>query len=376
MAFINASKDNLWRENLNPLRGLTMERIVRMIEEGERGAFADVQWFYQSMERADSLIATVIARRKAALMSAEWNVRMDETPKNPGLAQEQADFLMAEYDRIGNLRQAVAFLSSAAFRGYAHLEKHFGKKEEVARLEPVEQWFWCRKGMFGEWQYNAGAKAGAVEGTKIKRENFILLESPCALDRMLAIYYFRRNLALKDWDGYLEIYGIPSLFFVGPPGATTEKEKLYAEIAEQLASAGRGYLPNGTTVTHVNGGGSGRAPFSEHLSYLDKQIALLGTGGTLTMLAESGSGTLAGNAQQDAFDQIAQSDASVISEAFQRDFDAPLLESAFPGWPVEAYFEISIKKANPYGLPVKKDILGRVTMDAPAVEQPSPLGNV
>jgi len=129
-------------------------------------------------------------------------------------------------------------------------------------------------------------------------------------------------------------------------------------------------------VTHVNGGGSGRAPFSDHLSYLDKQIALLGTGGTLTMLAESGSGTLAGNAQQDAFDQIAQSDASVISEAFQRDFDAPLLASAFPGWPVEAYFEISIKKANPYGLPVEKDVLGRVTIDTPAIEQPSQMGNV
>ena len=87
MAFINASKDNLWRENLNPLRGLTMERIVRMIEEGERGALADVQWFYQSMERADSLIATVIARRRAALMAAEWNVRMEEngpTPRSHG----------------------------------------------------------------------------------------------------------------------------------------------------------------------------------------------------------------------------------------------------------------------------------------------------
>ena len=94
------------------------------------------------------------------------------------------------------------------------------------------------------------------------------------------------------------------------------------------------------------------------------------------MLAESGSGTLAGNAQQDAFDQIAQSDAAVISEAFQRDFDAPLLEAAFPGWPAEAYFEISIKKDNPYGIPVKKDVLGRVTMDAPEIEQPSPTGNV
>jgi phage gp29-like protein len=376
MSFIYTSKDNQWRENLNPLRGLTMERIVRMIEEGERGALADLQWFYQSMERADSLIATVIARRKAALMSAEWNVRMDENPNDAGLAREQAEFLMAEYDRIGNLREAVSFLSSAAFRGYAHLEKHYGKNGEVTRLEPVEQWFWCKKGMFGEWQYNAGAKSGIVEGKKIQRENFILLESQCALDRMLAIYYFRRNLALKDWDGYLEIYGIPSLFFVGPPGATTEKEKLYAEIAENLASAGRGYLPNGTSVTHVNGGGSGRAPFAEHLTYLDKQIALLGTGGTLTMLAESGSGTLAGGAQQDAFDQIAQADASVISEAFQRDFDAPLLAEAFPNYPVEAYFEIAIKKDNPYGLPVQKDVLGRVTMDTPTIEQPSSMGNV
>jgi phage gp29-like protein len=376
MAFIYTSKDNQWRENLNPLRGLTMERIVRMIEEGERGALADVQWFYQSMERADSLIATVIARRRAALMAAEWNVRMEEDGSDQTLAREQAEFLISEYDRIGNLREAVAFLATSTFRGYAHLEKHFGVHEEVSRLEPVEQWFWCRKGMFGEWQYNAGAKSGAVEGTKIKRENFILLESPCALDRMLSVYYFRRNLALKDWDGYLEIYGIPSLFFVGPPGATTEKEKLYAEIAEQLASAGRGYLPNGTTVTHVNGGGAGRAPFAEHLQYLDRQIALLGTGGLLTMLAESGSGTLAGTAHQDAFNQIAQADAAAISEAFQRDFDAPLLAEAFPGWPAEAYFEISIKKENPYGLPVKKDVLGRVTIDTPAIEQPSQMGNV
>jgi phage gp29-like protein len=376
MASIFTSKDNQWRENLNPLRGVTMERIVRMIEEGERGAMADVQWFYQSMERADSLIATVIARRKAALMSAEWNVRMEENAADPELAREQADFLISEYDRISNLREAVAFLATSAFRGYAHLEKHFDKSGAIVKLESVEQWFWCRKGMFGEWQYNAGAKAGAVEGTKIKRENFILLESPCALDRMLAIYYFRRNLALKDWDGYLEIYGIPSLFFVGPPGASTEKEKLYAEIAEQLASAGRGYLPNGTTVTHVNGGGSGRAPFSDHLSYLDKQIALLGTGGTLTVIAESGTGTLAGGAQQDAFNQIAQSDAAAISEAFQRDFDTPLLAEAFPGAPVLAYFEIGIKKDNPYGLPVKKDVLGRVVMEAPSVEQPSPTGNV
>ena len=41
MAAVFQQKDNLWREFLNPLRGLTMERIVQLVEQGERGAFAD-----------------------------------------------------------------------------------------------------------------------------------------------------------------------------------------------------------------------------------------------------------------------------------------------------------------------------------------------
>ena len=41
---VYTSKDNLWREYVNPLRGLTMERIVSLIEQGERGAFADLQF--------------------------------------------------------------------------------------------------------------------------------------------------------------------------------------------------------------------------------------------------------------------------------------------------------------------------------------------
>ena len=43
----------------------------------------------------------------------------------------------------------------------------------------------------------------------------------------------------------------------------------------------------------MNGGGTGTPPFRDNLDYLDRQITLLGTGGLLTMLTESGSGTLA-----------------------------------------------------------------------------------
>ena len=42
----------------------------------------------------------------------------------------------------------------------------------------------------------------------------------------------------------------------------------------------------------------GKPPFREHLDYLDRQITMVGTGGLLTMLAEPGSGTLAGGVSQ------------------------------------------------------------------------------
>ena len=148
----------------------------------------------------------------------------------------------------------------------------------------------------------------------------------------------------RDWSSYLDVYGKPSMFIVGPPGVSTDKEAEYLEVAERLAKDGRGYLPNGTEVKYVNGGGTGRPPFREHLDYLDRQITLLGTGGLLTMLTESGSGTLAGSAHQEAFRQVAKADAVMVAEALQRDFDKPLLDAAFPGWPVEAGFELRMEE--------------------------------
>ena len=66
MAFtVYTSRDNAWREYVNPLRGMTLEWIVQLIEQGERGSFADLQWFYQAMERSDALIATVLMRRRS-----------------------------------------------------------------------------------------------------------------------------------------------------------------------------------------------------------------------------------------------------------------------------------------------------------------------
>jgi hypothetical protein len=46
----------------------------------------------------------------------------------------------------------------------------------IERLEPVEQWFWVRNGMFGAWEYNEHAVSGRLRGTPMPEEDFVLFE--------------------------------------------------------------------------------------------------------------------------------------------------------------------------------------------------------
>jgi hypothetical protein len=41
---------------------------------------------------------------------------------------------------------------------------------------------------------------------------------------------------------------------------------------------------------------------------------------------------------------VAKADAVMVSEALQRNFDALILAAAFPGWPVEAGFELKMEE--------------------------------
>jgi phage gp29-like protein len=49
---------------------------------------------------------------------------------------------------------------------------------------------------------------------------------------MLPVLFLRKNLSLKDWDSFLAVYGIPSVFLIGPPN-TLEG----AELRETLEQA-------------------------------------------------------------------------------------------------------------------------------------------
>lgn len=325
-----------------------MAKAVHFLESGEQGDYAGLQWLYRYIEKRDAVLRALKRRLFPAVSALDWNIKIPSTLNGPALAAAEAQqkTLREAYDRIENLRAAFKALVLADFRGFSHLEKHWIKEASgwhIHRLDPVPQWHWIRAGgIYGEWQFSNDASPGKREGLPISSENFIIRQVDDPIDEIALICFVRKGLSQKDWDGFIETYGIPWIFLILPPEARGDDFAKYQEVADQVASDSRGTLPHGTDVKTADAGNRGGNPFKEHIAEQREEIILAGTGGLLTMLAEAGGmGSGVARAHAGVFRKIARELANDISEIFQTQFDKQLLDQHHPDEKHYAYFELA-----------------------------------
>lgn len=334
---------NLWRDAYNPLRSLTIQRAVSLLEEGERGAFADLQWTYRFIEMQDPVLGALVERRTSAIQELDWSIKLKaEIPAGKeAVAKKQEAALNAAYGKIGNLTESFETMAMASFRGFARLEKVTDENGDIIELASVDQWFWVRQGLYGAWQLNRDSSIGTNRGDEVPEPRFVHREVSRPINRVALVAFVRKSLSQKDWDAFIEAFGIPAVFILMPDSVPEGKEDEYMDLADQVSSDARGVLPSGSDVKTVDNGARGVNPFKDHISYQDEMVVLRGTGGKLTMLAQSGSGTLAGSAHADTFQQIARAEAREISEIYRKRIDAEIIERVTPGEEAYAYFELS-----------------------------------
>jgi phage gp29-like protein len=319
-----------------------MARIVAMEEAANRGDLADLQWFWHHMLQTDVTVASAVAKRLSHIDSLDWEIRSIETA-DPVLAEEQAAVLRYAYDRIENLKEAAAKLAFATFTGFAVLERiKTGYGPLASRLEYIPCWYWSLDRKSARWYFNPEAKPGTNHGELANERDLIIHHPAEPLFKSIGRHFFSKQLALADWDIALENGANQSVFVIGPPGTTPEKEQEYLTLAENVTSNLRGYLPNGADVKVTDLAARSKMPYFERIDYADKQIVMAATGGLLTMLTQSGSGTLAGGAHSDTLLGLARADAAKISEVFQQQFDRQVLKAFFPGQPIAVYFQFDL----------------------------------
>lgn len=335
-----------WREQYDFLAELTPQRCLELFNLWRRGDYSDVQLVWDTLEEFDDVLGTVIERRRSALLSRKWGINIDaERVGNDAalqqLADEQVQLLTKAWNRIVNFNAAISHLASASFRGYAHLEKVILPSGDI-KLEPVDQWYWARPERRGNWYFNPAASSGWGNLYDADASDLIVrcCERPINIVAMCAICV--KQHAESGWDGFLDVFGNPSLFFEMPQGTTDEEAEEYARIVMSIIGDGRGTIPAGGKVIPIESKAENATSFAERVKFANEKMILRATGGLLTMLAESGSGTLAGGAHQESFDLIAQSEGKEIAEDLHEQYFAPILEEAYPDQPKLAYFDCVI----------------------------------
>jgi hypothetical protein len=341
-------KADAWLARFNPLHGLN-EIEAQLIRDAARdGNFARLQWLYHNVELYEPTLLTCVERRAAALVGLDWRVVADPEASDPALADEEARAVSEAMRRIDNLPDAIEHIGLAFFRGFAHVDPVWDADGLCRHLDLPDNWNFCRDIETGVWYWNPRAEYGIPGRTAnlepIPDGELVTVERPRPVDWPATVIFLRATLGELAWGQFLERFGIPPAFITMPDGATSEDTTRFRQAAEAFTQGQAGTLPYGSNV-HFATESRGQNPFSEFVRHQSELIVLLSTGGTLTSLAQSGTGTLAGNAQMDVWREIVTRDGTIIGDALDRGVAQKICRALFPGKPCLCRFELGREAA-------------------------------
>ena len=336
------------REQRNELPWLTPQRAVELYEAWRRGELADVQRVWEQLEETDDTLMTVLDKRQRALADMPWAILTDaeaigDDAERARKAELQQAYLQTVFNAVENLEEALVHLGMADFRGVAALEIT-GNMQRM-RWEVIEPWCLARPVRRGPWMYNAKADVTFSTLEEMEKERIIVREArPIDLACMFLIV--DKMHAVHGWDAFLDVYGNPSIFLERPPATGEQMAKVYDALAKRIIGDGRGTVPAGSKFHTVETRQNNCDSFEKRARWCADAIITVATGGLLTVTAESGSGTLAGSAHADSFENLVAGSAASISATINRQFTRRLLAAAFPDDPPLAYFSLAPEPAD------------------------------
>jgi hypothetical protein len=326
-----------------------------------RGDLTIPTWALHLAIRQSEALASPIALWQDMVAGMDWAIKETPDPDKAAgdktvtewdtTAKAQADVLKKAYERM-RVDAVIRHLALAEVYGYSVLAVHPDK------LEIMNWWNFCRVGLYGQWVYNPDLRQAdgknLPEANRIDNEGgaYVIrtVENPLIFRLLRAFLHHREIVAY--WHDNLEKESKRQVVIIPGTGFTETEASAFKDSAVAIAAGGSGCLAPGNSdkVTNVM-----FPPASRGLSYYDVRVRMIEEavyrdllGSTLIASAQSGSGTLAGNAHADTAKNRVQGCAKSISATLQEQFDRFVLLKAGliqPGETPRAYFELVDRKS-------------------------------
>lgn len=321
----------LKREFANhPSKGLTPEKLHRILEAAEQGDLSAQSELFEDMEEKDPQIGADMAKRRQAAAELEWQISAPDGAT--ALERKAADFCSEVFSSI-EVEDLVVDMGSAFGHGWAQLELPWDRDGQERRIcQPIlrpHSWFALDqfdqnkiviKGLQGEdaelwplgWiSHRHKAKPGYVARS--------------GLHRMLAWPYLFQNYALGDLAQLLEIYGLPARIGTYPRGASSAEKSALLRAVVSLGQSAAGIIPEGMKIDFLNAA-EGRADvFQAMMDWCERAKAKVILGGTLTSGTGEGTNTNAlGNVHERGLNSLIRSDVRQLAGTVRRDILWPM----------------------------------------------------
>jgi len=336
-----------------PSAGLTPSRLASLLREADDGSLSSAMQLFEEMEEKDAHLYSVATTRRLALTGLDWHIVSAadvEEVADRGFADEAAAYVRETLQQIDGVDEVLQHLALAIGRNIAVAEIVWdwdgGRGLQPVDIVPVD----FTRVVFDELsQPRILTDKEPQDGIALPPNKFIV-HTPHnvsghpqrgGLLRVTAMVYLAKNLALKDWMIFAEVFGMPVRIARYEPNATVEEKRELVRMLESLGSNASGIFSRAVELQLIeaNRGNSG-PPYSRLIEFLNREMSKAWLGQTLTTDTTGQSGSLAATAVQDSVRRdILADDIRKEARTMRRDLFAPLARLRFGPDVVVPYFQ-------------------------------------
>jgi phage gp29-like protein len=340
-----------------PSAGLTPSRLVSILREADDGSLSAPMQLFEEMEEKDAHLHAVANTRRLALTGLEWQI-LSAADLREGVdrsaADEAAAYCRAALTDLDSFDEVLQHLSLAIGRNIAIAEIVWDFDEgslKPIEIVPVE----FTRIVFDKLDRGRILTADEPRDGIEPGNNKFIVHTPHnvsghpqrgGLLRVTAMVYLAKNLALKDWMIYSEIFGMPVRIARYESSATSEEKKDLINMLQSLGSNAAGIFSKAVELQVIEAGrGTIGPPYQNLIEFLNREMSKAWLGQTLTTDIAGTTGSVAAARVHEVVRQdILADDIRREGRTIRRDLLAPLTRLRFgPQAPVP-YFRRKLEQ--------------------------------
>lgn len=337
----------------HPSVGLTPRKLSNILSNAENGHSAEYFSLCSEIEEKWPRYATVMGVRKRQVAQLELDVQpnfnqLSENDTSEKKIRIQHSDLIKRFLDKGTLQNSLFNMLDAIGKGVSITEiiwEHGDLWLPSQLIFRPQQWFEYvdpefidNKTISPQFPHPLMMKSEGNSFVPLPSNRFIIHEmrlsnSMCScsgMGRLAAWWYLFYNHTIKDWLGFMEVYGKP--LRLGRYSATAsedEKKKLRSALGA-LGSDGTAIIPDNMIIEFLQNsqGKSSSDIYHSMTKYIDDKITEAVLGQTLTTEVSQGS-FAAANVHDRVRNDIATADKNILTQTIKRDLVKPIIDINF-----------------------------------------------